>query len=103
MKKSLILPLVFGAMLSCGEHTAADTLTDLQNEGESLSDSYMTDVKFNDALVSEATLIDVELYKIMDLDDKNVPEEELRAELAASIAVLDKIDENLSTVDPSWN
>jgi len=103
MKKKLILPLVFGLFLSCGDHTAKDTISELHHDGESLSDSYMTLVKFNDALVSEQTLINIELYKISDLDEKNVPESQFIAELDTSFTILDKIDLNLSTVDPNFS
>jgi hypothetical protein len=103
MKKTLLLPIVFGLILSCGQHTAKDTISELQNDGESLSDAYMTIVKFNDALVSEQTLINIELYKIMDLDEKNVPESQFSAELDSSLAVIGKINLNLSAVDPSYS
>lgn len=103
MKKLLLLPLSFGLLMSCGEHTAKDTITELQNDGESLSDNYMTLVKFNDALVSEATLIDIELYKIFDLDEQNIPESQFKAELDSSLMVFDKIDMNLSNVNQSFS
>ncbi len=103
MKRLLILPFTFGLVLSCGEQTSKDAISELQNDGESLSDIYMTEVKFNDALVSEATLIDLEFYKILDLDEKNVPESQFRAELDSSLGILDKIDLNLSVVDPSFS
>lgn len=102
MKKILLLPIAFGLLLSCGEHTAQDTLSELQNNGESLGDSFMTIVKFNDALVSEQTLINVELYKIMDLDEKDVSESQYSAEIDSSLAIIDKIDLNLSKVEPSY-
>tara|TARA_B100000809_G_C15064534_1_gene503686 strand:- start:362 stop:958 length:597 start_codon:yes stop_codon:yes gene_type:complete len=100
MKNLYILPLAFSILLtSCGSNESA--IEELQHEAEMVVENGADDIyEFNDALLSEMTIIEVEFAKIYDLDDQNVSEEEFSSEAKKSLDVIDGVQENLAKIEP---
>lgn len=100
MKKLYILPIAFGMLLaSCG--SGETTLEELQHDAEAVVEDGAGDIyEFNDALLSEVTLIEVEFAKIYDLDEQDVPMEEFSSEAEKSLEVIAGVKKNLADMEP---
>jgi len=100
MKKLYILPVAFGMLLvSCS--SGETTIEDLQHEAEAVAEDGANDIyEFNDALLSEVTLIEVEFAKIYDLDEQDVSEEEFSSEAKKSLEVIAGVQDNLEKMEP---
>jgi hypothetical protein len=55
--------------------------------------------EYNDALISETVLLQLEFEKIADLDSLDIPEEEFTFEAKKSIKAIQNIQENLHSID----
>lgn len=99
MKKIFIIPFAIIALISC-EETYDNKIEELQNEAEILAKNGANNsIDFNDALVSEWTLVEVEMYKIVDLDERNVPEAEFVREIKKSLEAVDQVNNNLNKME----
>ena len=71
MKKLLYLPLCAAFLMSCGgnEETFDNMADELAHDAEVVAKEGANDIyEYNDALISEQTLLQVEFEKITDLD-----------------------------------
>ena len=99
MKKLLFIPLAATlALTSCGG--GEDAIEELQHEAEMVAEDGANDIfEYNDALLSEVTLIEVEFAKIYDLDEQDIPADEFASEVEKSLKVVADVRKNLSNID----
>jgi len=100
MKLLILLSLVVSILSSCKEHLSEDITPELIDYNNSISI-----VEFNDTMLYELQLIDLELYKTTDLDDQNVPKVVFESSLLASLRLIDSLNsiEYLKEMAPTYS
>lgn len=100
MKKVLLSAAVIALMASCGE-SAKNQLEEMENDAKDFASGEVTDpLEFNDGIMAEITLSDVKYEELSDLDDQNVPAEEMIEAANDAIAVAEKAIEGLGSAKP---
>ena len=103
MKKLLYIPIFAAFAVSCGENeqTFDNTADALAHDANVVAEEGANDIyEYNDALLSEQTLLQVEFEKVIDLDDRDVPEEEFILETKKSIEAIHDIQATLDKIEP---
>lgn len=89
--------MTFALLLSCG----SSTVEDLQDTADTVIEDGTNDIfEYNDALLSEVTIIDVEFVKIADLDEQDVTKHEFEKEALKSLDIISNVQENLTKIEP---
>lgn len=103
MKKLLYIGIFTAFTISCGENqeTFENTADSLTHNAESVAEEGAENItEYNDALLAETTLLQIEFSKINDLDEQDVPEEEFILEANKSIESIHNIQETLNNIVP---
>ncbi len=109
MKKLFLIPLAATYMISCGSdngHSSSDITDaiedmDLEHAADMVVEDGANDIyEYNDALLSEVTLVEVEFTKLNDLDKQDIPAKEYEAEVEKSMEVIDHAQKNLTNIEP---
>ena len=100
MKKILLLPLAALLLNSC-DQGPKNSLEEQQNIAESIESGEVYDyADYNDGLLAEATLVDVKLAMLEDLDQKDVSTEEMIAGCDVAMEEYDRVIDALNNISP---
>ena len=102
MKKLYFIPLsLLFATTSCGDGNHENTIEGLQNEANMVIEDGANDIyEYNDALLAEMTLIEVEFVKVADIDEQDIAEEEFIREVEKSLDIIAQVQSNLEQIEP---
>jgi len=100
MKKILLLPIAALMLNSC-DQGPKNGLEEQEGIAEKIESGQVYDyADYNDGLLAEATLVDVKLAMLEDLDQKDVPSEEMVAACNDAMDEYDRVIEALNNISP---
>jgi len=100
MKKLLLLPITALLLNSC-DQGPKNGLEEQEGIAEKIESGQVYDyADYNDGLLAEATLVDVKLAMLEDLDQKDVSTEEMVAACGDAMAEYDRVIDALNNISP---
>jgi len=100
MKKILLLPITALLLAAC-EDAPKNELEAQENIAENIeSGEIYGPVDYNDGLLAEAMLLDVKMVKLEDLDDRDVPSEEMKAACKEAHEEQNRVVAALTEIEP---
>lgn len=102
MKKLLLLPIAALLLNSCGDTDAPKNELETQENiaADIESGRVYGPVDYNDGLLAEATLLDVKIAMLEDLDARDVPTEEMQKACKEALDEYNRVIDALNNIDP---